>query len=323
MSELISFKQYLAILSEASLREAFSPVAGDDYLCVDISDVDDQTMLNLSLPPCPVIGVRDTFLPQPMVDLVVPSSGIEEVIARIRAQPIASATLVQLLRHNAHASIADGLFAESLAYSTLQHSTGFEIWLEGRTESVRSDEPTDTPPLLVEQDGTTLVLTFNRPTVHNAYNMALKDDLCAALHAAAAQTDLHEVRLTGNGPSFCAGGDLTEFGRARDAGTAHLSRVTRSAGFLLSDLTQHTVCHLHGACIGAGIEIPAFADRLIAEEESFFQLPEIGFGLVPGAGGTVSVTRRIGRHRTAQMAITGERVDAPKALAWGLIDTVA
>jgi len=79
---------------------------------------------------------------------------------------------------------------------------------------------------------------------------------------------------------------------------------------------------VHGACIGAGTELTAFAGTVVADDESYFQLPECRFGLVPGAGGTVSVLRRIGRQRTAWMAITGERVEAKTALRWGLIDAI-
>ena len=79
---------------------------------------------------------------------------------------------------------------------------------------------------------------------------------------------------------------------------------------------------MHGACIGAGIELPAFAGRLTASSDAFFQLPEVAMGLIPGAGGCVSISRRIGRQRTAYMAILGERFPAERALAWGLIDAI-
>jgi enoyl-CoA hydratase/carnithine racemase len=74
--------------------------------------------------------------------------------------------------------------------------------------------------------------------------------------------------------------------------------------------------------VGAGIELPAFAAHVVAHPGAFFQLPEIGMGLIPGAGGTVSLPRRIGRQRTAWLALTGRRLDAPTALAWNLIDEV-
>jgi enoyl-CoA hydratase/carnithine racemase len=99
--------------------------------------------------------------------------------------------------------------------------------------------------------------------------------------------------------------------------------MTRSAAQLLHRLRDRVVCEVHGACIGAGIELPAFAGRIVAAPDSHFVLPEVGMGLVPGAGGTVSITKRIGRLRTAAMALSGQRVDAPTALAWGLVDAIA
>ena len=77
---------------------------------------------------------------------------------------------------------------------------------------------------------------------------------------------------------------------------------------------------VHGACVGAGIELPAFAGRVVASRDAWFALPEVAMGLVPGAGGTVSLPRRIGAQRTAWLALTGRRIDAETALAWGLVD---
>jgi enoyl-CoA hydratase/carnithine racemase len=80
--------------------------------------------------------------------------------------------------------------------------------------------------------------------------------------------------------------------------------------------------HLHGACIGAGIELPAFAGRVVAKPNTYFRLPEVDMGLIPGAGGCVSIPRRIGRQRTNWLAITGIELNAETALVWGLIDAV-
>jgi enoyl-CoA hydratase/carnithine racemase len=80
--------------------------------------------------------------------------------------------------------------------------------------------------------------------------------------------------------------------------------------------------HLHGACVGSGIELPAFAATVLAEPSTVVSLPEVSLGLIPGAGGTVSLPRRIGRHRTARLALTGDRIDAATALEWGLVDAI-
>jgi enoyl-CoA hydratase/carnithine racemase len=69
--------------------------------------------------------------------------------------------------------------------------------------------------------------------------------------------------------------------------------------------------------------MPAFAGRLVASSDTFFHLPEVGMGLVPGAGGCVSIPRRIGRQRMNFLAITGQRLSAEEALEWGLVDEIA
>ena len=75
--------------------------------------------------------------------------------------------------------------------------------------------------------------------------------------------------------------------------------------------------------MGAGIEIAAFASRIVAGPDTTIRLPEVGMGLIPGAGGTASIPRRIGRHRTAYLALTDVSIDAGTAAAWGLVDELA
>jgi enoyl-CoA hydratase/carnithine racemase len=91
---------------------------------------------------------------------------------------------------------------------------------------------------------------------------------------------------------------------------------------LLSRCADRVEARVHGACVGAGAELPAFCRRVVAAPGAFFQLPEVGFGLVPGAGGTVSLPRRIGRQRTAWLALTGRRLPAELAREWGLVDEI-
>jgi enoyl-CoA hydratase/carnithine racemase len=112
-------------------------------------------------------------------------------------------------------------------------------------------------------------------------------------------------------------------GSRADPATAHLIRLHRSPARLLSGLATLCTAHMHGACAGSGIELPAFAGRVLAAPDTTFALPEVAVGLVPGAGGTVGLPARIGRHRTAWLALTGRVVDAPTALAWNLVDAVS
>ena len=97
---------------------------------------------------------------------------------------------------------------------------------------------------------------------------------------------------------------------------------TRHPGLALDRLRKRARAHVHGRCIGAGVEVPAFAGDVWADPETTFELPELGLGLIPGAGGTVSLPRRIGAQRTAWMALTGRPIDATTALDWGLIDHI-
>jgi enoyl-CoA hydratase/carnithine racemase len=77
---------------------------------------------------------------------------------------------------------------------------------------------------------------------------------------------------------------------------------------------------VHGATLGGGIEMAAFAGRVVAAEDTRIGLPEVGLGLIPGAGGTASLPRRIGAQRTAALALAVDSIDGATALAWGLVD---
>ncbi|MEN8161352.1 MAG: enoyl-CoA hydratase/isomerase family protein, partial [Myxococcota bacterium] len=163
---------------------------------------------------------------------------------------------------------------------------------------------------------------LDRPERRNAFSAEMRDALCEALALVIQDASLRRVVLTGEGPSFSSGGDLDEFGTHPDPATAHAIRATRNAALLLSRCADRVEARVHGACVGAGVELPAFCRRVVADPGAFFQLPEVGMGLVPGAGGTVSLPRRIGRQRTAWLALTGQRLAVETARAWGLVDDV-
>jgi hypothetical protein len=262
--------------------------------------------------PSPLAAVADV-VPESETDL-------EAVVAAVEARPLAATALAMLLRHGDGRSVADGLVAESAVYSTLQSGPEFAAW---RADRPRRDPPLEEgPAVLCERDGPRLELRLNRPERRNALSARMREELLDALTVAALDDTVAEVHLRGEGPSFCSGGDLDEFGTFPDPATAHLVRVGRSAGAAVHAVTDRVVAHLHGACVGSGIEVPAFAGRVLAAPDTMIALPEVGMGLVPGAGGTVSLPRRIGRHRTALLALTGRSIDVRTAVAWGLVDEV-
>lgn len=278
--------------------------------------------------PVPTIGVGRAASPAAVAlderfDVRLPdASGLPPLLAAVRASPQAAAALVQVLRHSERLDVHEALIAESLTYSMLQTGPEFGAWCEGRTPGA-ARAPNPEPAVLARREGARLDLCLNRPERHNAFSSEMRDALAEALRVAAADPSVREITLRGAGDSFSAGGDLAEFGTLPDPATAHAVRSSRNASRLLADCAERVTAHVHGACIGAGVELPAFCGHVIAREAAFFQLPELAMGLVPGAGGTVSLPRRIGRQRTAWLALTGERLDVETALAWGLVDAIA
>jgi enoyl-CoA hydratase len=246
---------------------------------------------------------------------------LAELAAGVTANPLASFALVSLLRGVERLSITHGLAAESATYSMLQAGPEFARWRAVNPTKDRNDHGDNAQPrVLLERQGSTLQVCLNRPDHHNAFDVAMRDELFDALLFASSDSSLRTISLFGLGPSFCSGGDLNTFGTSPDPATAHAIRLARSCGRLLAQLSDRVDVQLHGACFGAGIELPAFCGRVTAATDTVIALPEIGLGLIPGAGGTVSLTHRIGRQRTAFLALTGKRIDAATARAWGLVD---
>ena len=254
------------------------------------------------------------------IALAMPAEAIDQIADAATASPAAAVALVQLLRLSQDRSTADGLVAESLAYSTLQSGPQFQGWLASQPTRLVPDNPE--PAVLAERDGSTLRLTLNRPERHNAFSAVMRDGLVEQLRAAWADPSLDGIVLDGAGPTFCSGGDLAEFGTTPDPGTAHRVRSVRSAAFWIDRLAAKTRFMVHGSCVGAGVELPAYAHDVAAHPDTTFRLPEVAMGLVPGAGGTVSIARRIGRQRLCYFALTNTEIDATTALNWGLIDRI-
>lgn len=255
---------------------------------------------------------------RPVVGVADPEAAAATLVARAAEHPVPALALAWLLRGSASQPVREALVAESAVYSTLLAGAEFLQWLAQRGPGRPSDGD---HRVAVSRRGDVLSIVLDRAARRNAVDSRMRDALREALSIAVHDPEL-AVELSAAGPSFSAGGDLDEFGTAADPGTAHLVRVAAAPGALVHRLRDRVTVRLHGACVGAGIEIPAFAGRVVAAPDTFFQLPELDLGLIPGAGGTVSITRRAGRHRLLWMALTGIRVDVVTALGWGLIDVV-
>ena len=267
---------------------------------------------------CDILLAAEPGAPAPWVSVDDLAAALAGLAAQIEAQPAACSAAVQVLRASLQLGFEQALVQESLAYSMLLASDGFRAWRAANPPRQRPDDPA--PRVLIGEADGALALTLNRPAARNAVDARMRDELCAALSFAAEHPDAPPVVLRGEGPAFSAGGDLDEFGQAADPGQAHLIRVLRSAAQGVRDLGPRITARLHGACVGAGIEVPAAAARVVAAPGTVFRLPEVSMGLIPGAGGTATIPRRIGRQRAAYMAISGAEIDLPTALAWGLVD---
>jgi enoyl-CoA hydratase/carnithine racemase len=250
---------------------------------------------------------------------------LAELTARCERWPHASAVCDDVLRAiDPDGATLAGVITESLAYSTLQAGPEFARWLDERGPT---RVPVIADPVVAQRDGDTLHVTFNRPQRHNAFSTDARAALLEALAVAQLDQSVTGIVLSGNGPSFCSGGDLAEFGTFTDPASAHLARTRHSPAIVLDALTARfgRACRarVHGRVLGSGLEMAAFCGWVEAQGDSVLGLPELGLGLIPGAGGTVSVTRRIGRWRTAYLVLSGRTIDADTALAWGLVDAIA
>lgn len=257
---------------------------------------------------------------------LVPVADVGDATDRLRCaaarSPRAAVACGQLLRQTIHLDTTAGLAAEASVYSMLLGGTEFARWLTERGEP-RVPVAPDHPRVRINRVDDHLSIVLNHPERRNALSMRLREDLLEAVQLADADPTISTVQISGAGPAFCSGGDLDEFGSATDLVAAYLVRLTRAPWRVIDRIADRVTVRVHGACIGAGTEVTAFAGMVVAQPDAFFAFPEVHMGLVPGAGGTVSVPRRIGRWRAAWLMLTGHRLDARTALCWGLVDQLA
>jgi enoyl-CoA hydratase/carnithine racemase len=282
-----------------------------------------ETWSTAALRLAPHLDLTLTTRPGPgLYAVTVPDAGaaLARLARAVATSPRAAVTLCQLLRVTSALPVPQALVVESLAYSALLAGPEFRRW---RDHTPRREPLTVAEPVRLDRDPHDtgrLTITLDHPARRNALGRQMRDAIVEAFSLAATDPTVREVHLSGNGPAFCSGGDLDEFGLTPDVATAHLIRTGRSPAGAIHAVARRTVAHLHGACVGAGIELPAFARTVLTTPDASLRLPEIAMGLIPGAGGTVSFPRRIGRWRTAYLALTGEALSGTTAVAWGLAD---
>jgi len=160
----------------------------------------------------------------------------------------------------------------------------------------------------------------------NAMSDPLLEELDEVLAALDEDAESRAVVLTGSGDkAFAAGADLPSLRVAMDHPDEldeHTARTRRVLG-RLDDLRQPTIAAIQATAVGGGLELALCCDLAIASEDARLGLPEVGLGLIPGAGGTQRMSRRVGVSKATELILTGRLVKATEAASLGLITGVA
>lgn len=279
----------------------------------------DAAVHALPLPPCPVVGLGDSESPlaSRMDTRLEPGFDALRLAEQVMAQPMAASATAQLLRLLTALDIEQALCAESFTYAMLQGSAAHRDWIASRTRGkARSCEGR----IVLSREDDVLTVTLDRAQAGNAIDRPMRDGLYEAFALANADETIRRVVLRGKGKAFSLGAELDEFGTTTDPATAHMIRAYTLPARQAARCADRIEAFIDGACIGAGLELAAFASRVTATRRAWFQLPELAMGILPGAGGCVSLSRRIGRQRTLLMILSGRRLSATLAHEWGLVD---
>lgn len=173
-----------------------------------------------------------------------------------------------------------------------------------------------------EKDGPIALVTLDRPSVLNAFNTRMRDELIEVLRAVADDVEVRALVLRGAGVAFCSGADLTEFETAPSPFLARRIRAARDAFGSLGSLTIPKLAVLHGHTIGSGLELALMCDIRIASARARFSMPEAQLGLVPAGGATHSLVRTIGPAASLDLLLTGRTIGARESLRMGLVHRV-
>ena len=164
------------------------------------------------------------------------------------------------------------------------------------------------------------VLTIERPEVRNAINAGLAEELWDAFEQIEASPEVTAAILTGSGEqSFSAGADLKAMAYGDDSGTGRGLTVVQVCE---RGLAKPLIAAVNGSCLAGGLELALTCDLIVAAEHATFGLPEPKRGLVAGAGGVTRLAPRIGLAAALELVLTGDAVDAQRALELGLINRV-
>jgi enoyl-CoA hydratase/carnithine racemase len=188
------------------------------------------------------------------------------------------------------------------------------------TEMAIANTGTELANLLVER-GPTARITLNRPEKRNALSLELMEDLIQALQSVAADPEVRTIVVDGAGPAFSAGHDLSEMVGRDLAFYQRLFDVCTVLMETIHRVPQPVIAKVHGVATAAGCQLVAACDLAVAADDARFATPGVKIGLFCSTP-MVPLSRAIGRKRALEMLLTGELIDAQKALDWGLVNLV-
>jgi enoyl-CoA hydratase/carnithine racemase len=175
--------------------------------------------------------------------------------------------------------------------------------------------------VLTEQVDGVAVISFNRPERHNAINDEMGERWRAVVRDAIADSSVRCLLLRGEGRSFSSGRDTAQLG-ARTAGESDFAFIRKHQDIRLEllDAPKPVLAAVKGYVFGGAFEISLAADMRIASTDASFAFPEISYGLVTDTGGSQMLPPLIGPSKTKYLLMTGQRIDAATAEAWGAVD---
>ncbi|HYH58801.1 MAG TPA: enoyl-CoA hydratase [Thermoleophilaceae bacterium] len=170
-------------------------------------------------------------------------------------------------------------------------------------------------------------ITLNRPETLNAWTSEFGGELGQAVNRDAADPSVRAVLITGAGRGFSSGADLKAgFEPHPDDGMPNVARELHEVYHPIivgvRELEKPVVAAVNGPAVGIGLSLALACDLILAAESAYFGLAFVNIGLMPDGGSTLFVPATVGKARAFQMAMLGERIEAHRALDWGLINAV-
>lgn len=266
------------------------------------------------------VGVIDDRHTQEVttVRLADPLAAVEEIRRNAAAHPTAALTFDTLLRITATTSAREGLIAESFAHAMLLAGADYRSWREGLADAAAERE--STAAARIERRGREVEIRLSSEAGRTGLDQASRTRLARVFHGLG--PDVTAIRLNADGPDFWGSARPDDLLTPEGIALTHLARMAGNLGAAVYPHRHRLSVHVQGRCVGAGLELVAMAHHVTATPDAVFELPQLRMGLITGCGGTVALTRRIGRWRSAYLALWAGPIDALTAYRWHLVDEI-